>query len=41
MPDPVRGGTGSLAAARPTLYGRPPVRAPPEPGRRSVEATWQ
>ncbi|MFB6889900.1 hypothetical protein ACFCX4_11360 [Kitasatospora sp. NPDC056327] len=41
MPDPERGGTGSLVAARPTLYGLPPSRAPPAPGRRSVGAAWQ
>ncbi len=41
VPNPRRGGTGSLVAARPTLYGRPPVREPPAPGHRSVEAAWQ
>ncbi|GAB7187882.1 hypothetical protein ATKI12_7713 [Kitasatospora sp. Ki12] len=41
VPGPSRGGTGSQVAARPTLYGRPPVRAPREPGHRSVEAAGQ
>lgn len=41
VPGPSRGGTGSQVAVRPTLYGRPPVRAPREPGHRSVEAAGQ